>query len=142
MSWDVGGSFKIRPYWERYWHDIEGLIFVIDCNDHARLSEVRDELSKILNDIKNIPILILANKVDLPNALTCDELIDALHLNDILRNRIWYLQSCIALDRDGLGLGLQWLVDNMASESNPFWLSTLDHSNCVHPSESSFPLLK
>lgn len=35
--WDVGGQDKIRRLWRHYFHDTNGLIFVIDSNDKERL---------------------------------------------------------------------------------------------------------
>jgi GTPase SAR1 family protein len=46
--WDVGGQDKIRPLWRHYFQNTQGLIFVVDSNDRERVSEGREELSKMV----------------------------------------------------------------------------------------------
>lgn len=73
--WDVGGQDKIRPLWRHYFqntqgshinvnsHDL-GLIFVVDSNDHERIGEAREELSRMLNEdeLRDAVLLVFANK--------------------------------------------------------------------------------
>ena len=68
------------------------------------------ELAALLeNDkINGIPLLILANKQDLITAMKADEITDELELHSI-RNRDWQIQSCSALNGDGIEDGLHWL---------------------------------
>ena len=53
----------------------QGLIFVIDSSDEARIGEARAELHRIINDreMKDSLLLVFANKQDLPGG--------ALHLH-------------------------------------------------------------
>jgi ADP-ribosylation factor protein 1 len=50
--WDVGGQDKIRPLWRHYFQNTQGLIFVVDSNDRDRVVEARDELHRMLNEVK------------------------------------------------------------------------------------------
>ena len=101
--WDVGGQDKIRPLWKHYFHGSEGLIYVIDSADRSRFSEARNELIRILesDEMVGVPLVILANKQDLPNAASTSEIITQLELNSI-RNRPWYIQSTCAVSGDGV----------------------------------------
>ena len=54
------------------------------------------------------PLLVLANKQDLPNAKPVSEITEALGLHK-LRNRQWYIQATCAVTGDGLYEGLDWL---------------------------------
>lgn len=65
--WDVGGQDKIRPLWRHYYSGTQGLIFVVDSSDTARLEEARSELHKIINDreMKDALLLVFANKQDI-----------------------------------------------------------------------------
>merc|ERR1712232_909455 len=74
--WDVGGQDKIRSLWRHYYLGTEGLIFVIDSSDIDRVDIAKEELFRILSedDLDSAPVLILANKQDLPNALSAFEL--------------------------------------------------------------------
>ena len=65
----VGGQEKIRGLWHHYYQGTEGLIYVIDSNDPERIAEAREELEGILRfpDMETVPIVIMANKQDLPS---------------------------------------------------------------------------
>ena len=71
-AWDVGGRDKIRPLWRHYYANTKGLVFVVDSNDRERLPEVRNELHQLLkeDELRDLPILVFANKQDLPNAMS------------------------------------------------------------------------
>ncbi|EGD72564.1 ADP-ribosylation factor 6 [Salpingoeca rosetta] len=114
--WDVGGQDKIRPLWRHYYTGTQGLIFVVDCADRERVDEARRELHKILNDqeMSDCVILIFANKQDLHGALTPEEIPEKLGLNR-LRDRVWYVQPCVATTGAGLQEGLTWLSQNYKS---------------------------
>ncbi|OMJ10362.1 ADP-ribosylation factor [Smittium culicis] len=116
--WDVGGQDKIRPLWRYYFQNTQGIIFVIDSNDRERVNEARDELHQLLNEdeLRDSLLLVLANKQDLPNAMTSAEITDKLGLHS-LRNRVWYIQSTCATSGDGLYEGLDWLSNNMKKRS-------------------------
>lgn len=47
----------------------------MDSSDHARMPEARKALRKILGEEKlaNVPLMVLANKKDLPNCMTIRE---------------------------------------------------------------------
>ena len=63
-----------------------GLIYVIDSCDRGRFEESYDELKGILEceEMAGVPVVVLANKQDLPNAASCSEIAEALHLNKII----------------------------------------------------------
>ncbi|KAJ6930179.1 LOW QUALITY PROTEIN: hypothetical protein NC652_013888 [Populus alba x Populus x berolinensis] len=52
--WDVGGQDKIRPLWRHYFQNTQGLIFVVDSNDKERVTEARDELHRMLSEVRCI----------------------------------------------------------------------------------------
>jgi len=51
--------------------------------------------------------LILANKQDLPDALTPTNISETLHLTDI-KNRSWSIQKTSAITGEGLDIGFDW----------------------------------
>ena len=60
---------------------------------------------------EDIPILIYANKQDLPNALSPAEITKKLdYLND---QREWHIQGTCATTGDGLYEGLEWLYQKL-----------------------------
>ncbi|RCH93744.1 ADP-ribosylation factor, Arf Arf6, partial [Rhizopus stolonifer] len=78
--WDVGGQDKIRNLWRHYYTGTQGLIFVIDSQDRDRIDEARQELHRILSDreMKDCLLLVFANKQDLPNAMSPQEVTEKL----------------------------------------------------------------
>ena len=62
--WDIGGQEKMRKLWHHYYSSANALIYVIDSVDKERLSDSVTELDKLLHaeELKNVPILVLANK--------------------------------------------------------------------------------
>jgi len=113
--WDVGGQDKIRPLWRHYFQNTQGLIFVVDSNDRERVQEAKDELNKMLgeDELKDAVLLVFANKMDLPQAMSCADLSEKLGLSAI-RGRRWYIQSTCATQGDGLYEGLDWLSGELA----------------------------
>lgn len=112
--WDVGGQDKIRPLWRHYYTGTQGLIFVIDSQDRARIDEAKQELHRILGDreMKDVLLLVFANKQDLPTAMSPAEVTEKLGLHR-MRDRNWYVHPSCATTGEGLFEGLQWLSQNV-----------------------------
>ncbi|KAK2909175.1 hypothetical protein QQF64_000731 [Cirrhinus molitorella] len=109
--WDVGGQGTMRPNWKYYLEGCKVLVFVVDSTDRARMGEAQKALKKILNDehLKGVPLMVLANKKDLPNSMTIREVSTLLEL-DRYTDRKWEIQACSALK----GLGLQQAFTSIA----------------------------
>ncbi|KAI9357360.1 ADP-ribosylation factor 1 like-protein [Zopfochytrium polystomum] len=109
--WDVGGQDRIRPLWKHYYQNAQGIIFVVDSNDTARLDEAREELQSMLqyDELRDAALLVVANKQDLPEAVPAAAVSDRLGLPS-LRARPWYVQAACATTGDGLFEGLEWFT--------------------------------
>ena len=99
---------------------------MVDSNDRERIDDSRGsrtddnaktELHRMLQDdeLRNAAVLVLANKQDLPNAMSINEITQRLKLNQ-LRNRKWYIQSTCATTGDGLYEGLDWLATTIQKQ--------------------------
>lgn len=115
--WDVGGQDKIRPLWRHYFQNTQGLIFVVDSNDRERIGEAKEELTRMVNEdeLREAIILVFANKQDLPNAMSVNDIRDKLALPS-LKGREWYTQSACATSGDGLYEGLDWLSNKLKNK--------------------------
>ncbi|KAG7269293.1 hypothetical protein CRUP_008904 [Coryphaenoides rupestris] len=93
------------------------VIFVVDSNDKERASEAQDELMRMLceDELREAVLLVLANKQDLPNAMTAADITEKLGLHT-LRNRNWYIQATCATSGDGLYEGLDWLSNQLKNK--------------------------
>lgn len=59
----------------------------------------------------HVPVLILANKHDLPDSKDIEEITDTLDLNDLNGKHLWHIQSCCSITGEGLEDGLEYLYD-------------------------------
>ncbi|KAL0491825.1 ADP-ribosylation factor-like protein [Acrasis kona] len=114
---DMSGQGRYRYMWECFYQKLDGIIFVIDSTDDQRLCVARDELYAILRhkDVESTPILILANKQDLDNAISPADLTTALHLY-ALNAREWNLVATDALKGTGIEDGIRWLSDSVVKK--------------------------
>jgi small GTP-binding protein len=111
--WDVGGQNKIRPLWRHYYEGSNALIWVVDSADAERFEEAREELECTLKDLPSVPLLILANKCDLPRAHSASVLRDSLQLSSLTSSRKWFIQECCATRGEGLLEGMSWLCEQI-----------------------------
>ena len=65
--WDIGGQSKLRDLWHHYYDNSEAIIYVLDTSDVDRFETAKDTLQSVINneELKNCPILVLANKIDM-----------------------------------------------------------------------------
>mmetsp|Transcript_3163 Transcript_3163/g.7313 ORF Transcript_3163/g.7313 Transcript_3163/m.7313 type:complete len:188 (+) Transcript_3163:47-610(+) len=110
LAWDVGGPDRIRGLWRRYYADVDGLVFMADSSDRHRVDDAREQIQFILREEELLgkPLLVFANKQDLPNVMTVAELVDKLSLNQIGERR-WFIQESVAMEGKGINDGLEWL---------------------------------
>ncbi|XP_057281651.1 ADP-ribosylation factor-like protein 11 [Pezoporus wallicus] len=126
--WDIGGQDSLRASWPDYLEDTNTLIFVLDSTDTARLPEAAAALEDALShpSMAGIPVLLLANKQDVPGVLAPAELEEKLCWGQLARRR-WVLQGCSAHTGQGLqevltilGLLLRGLEQSLPSQEQPF----------------------
>ncbi|XP_073460980.1 ADP-ribosylation factor-like protein 2 [Aquarana catesbeiana] len=114
--WDVGGQKSLRSYWRNYFESTDGLIWVVDSADRARLQDCAHELAGLLQEerLSGATLLVFANKQDLPGALAKDAIREALELANI-KTHHWCIQDCSAVTGENLLIGIDWLLDDISS---------------------------
>ncbi|KFQ30889.1 ADP-ribosylation factor-like 14, partial [Merops nubicus] len=110
--WDVGGQQKMRQLWCNFLENTDGLLYVVDSSDKRRLEESKKEFEIILKNefLKCVPVVVLANKQDLPGALNAEEITRKFNMKKYCSDRNWYVQPCCAVTGEGLSEALQMLV--------------------------------
>jgi GTPase SAR1 family protein len=80
---DMSGQGRYRNLWEHYYKDVGGIIFCIDSTDALRMCVAKDELEQMLQhqDLRSVPLLFFANKMDLPTAKQPVECVSLLELD-------------------------------------------------------------
>ncbi|KAM6452209.1 ADP-ribosylation factor-like protein 4D isoform 1-T2 [Liasis olivaceus] len=111
--WDVGGQEKLRPLWKSYMRRTDGVVFVVDSAEVERLEEARVELHRIAHssDNQGVPVLVLANKQDVAQALSVAEVEKRLGLHELYTFTLSHIQGCSAISGLGLQPGLEKLYD-------------------------------
>lgn len=123
--WDLGGQRLLRGMWSRYYRQCHAIIFVIDSTDTERFQECYDTLMEIANDSSwkhdgaeavSVPILMLANKQDLPQAVDLVSLKTGVFIEVVSRLEATdsKLLPVSVLENQGLCDSLDWLVTRLA----------------------------
>ena len=76
-------SGQATRLWKHYFDKIHAIIYVIDSADKERLAKSKTYLFRVLqdSDLKDEPILIMANKQDIEGAMTTEEITKELGLD-------------------------------------------------------------
>lgn len=116
---DVGGQKNLRKLWTTKLQRPQAIIYVIDCShDLEDLNDSVFEFNRIMkhyfvdhidaDKLKNIPVLILANKTDLNPNLTVENIMKDYNVTAYDIN--YRVNLCSALSGDGLLESFQWLT--------------------------------
>jgi len=119
-AFDLGGHEAARQIWRNYYAKVDAVIFLVDGIDRERFPEVKAELDALLSDemLRDVPFLILGNKIDLPRAASEDELRSSLGLHHLTTGktppaskevRPVEIFMCSVVRRMGYGEGFKWL---------------------------------
>ena len=111
VIWDVGGQDKVRPLWRSYTRNTDGIVFVVDSCDRERMEEARVELLRTARapETSMVPLMVLANKQDLPGALDASLVEKALGLHELSPGHFWTVQPACAITGEGLDEALEHL---------------------------------
>uniref|UniRef100_A0A671P027 ADP-ribosylation factor-like protein 8B-A n=1 Tax=Sinocyclocheilus anshuiensis TaxID=1608454 RepID=A0A671P027_9TELE len=99
--WDIGGQPRFR---------------ILMHPSSEKVEASRNELHNLLDkpQLQGIPVLVLGNKRDLPNALDEKQLIEKMNLAAIQDREICcYSISC--KEKDNIDITLQWLIQHSKS---------------------------
>ena len=109
--WDLGGQPRFRSMWERYCRGVNAIVYVVDSADADSIAVSKTELHELLAKpaLEGIPVLVLGNKNDLPDAVSVDELIDRLNLRSVT-NRELCCYSISAKRAVNIDMTLDWLI--------------------------------
>ena len=80
----------------------KGIVFVIDSGDRKKLPKMKKILHEILShsELKNTPLLVVANKSDLNGAMKIEEIKENLALNSLVCKDLNFMSYCARDDND------------------------------------------
>ncbi|XP_025109745.1 E3 ubiquitin-protein ligase TRIM23-like isoform X2 [Pomacea canaliculata] len=119
--WDIGGQHLVRFFWKHYYLNTQAVIFVLDCSNRERLTEAQNELVNVVQEkeLKEASLLIFANKQDVEDHASIEEITQQMGLLKMCCNRSWHLQGCSAKSGEGLADGLEWLSRQIVAAGAP-----------------------
>ena len=99
---DIGGQDKLRGIWKFYIKNCEGLFYVVDSSDRERIELARNELYNLLDfeDMKKIPVIVIANKQDIESSMSLIEIEKAMKLQEI--QNPYHIYGTCAVSGEGL----------------------------------------
>lgn len=81
----------------------------------ARIEKARDEFARVVGDeqLSDVSILLLANKQDMPGALSRDDMEESFDVKKLAGSRQWKIVTTIAKNGTGLVEAFGWLSESM-----------------------------
>ncbi|MFW9923817.1 MAG: ADP-ribosylation factor family protein [Candidatus Thorarchaeota archaeon] len=112
---DLGGQIDFRGMWNQINEKSDALVYVIDSTDHFRINETKEVFYNIINTQiePEIPVLILLNKVDLPQRISRAQFISEFELDNIYNVMKWACFETSALTGDGIYEAFHWFVNEL-----------------------------
>mmetsp|Transcript_33631 Transcript_33631/g.60872 ORF Transcript_33631/g.60872 Transcript_33631/m.60872 type:complete len:193 (+) Transcript_33631:161-739(+) len=119
---DLGGHEPARKVWTDYFSKADGIIYMVDAVEKERFPESKKELDKLLQEemLLSVPIVVLGNKIDKPEAASEGELRAALGLVSTtgkeikagaeVHGRPVEVFMCSVIKKMGYAEGFQWLA--------------------------------
>jgi GTP-binding protein SAR1 len=108
--------------WKKYFAAVDGIVFLVDSADVKRMEKTKEELNALLmsDELKDVPFLILGNKIDKPGALSKAQLKESLGVShsctgeDTKRvlaegQQPIEIFMCSVVKRAGYAEGFRWL---------------------------------
>jgi len=97
--------------WERYCRGVNAIVFVVDSADLEKFDSARKELQELIGkpQLQTIPLLVLANKNDLAEAVSAEEMIKIMGLEEI-QGRDVCCYSISAKNNVNIDKVLEWLI--------------------------------
>ncbi|EMR10862.1 hypothetical protein PNEG_01008 [Pneumocystis murina B123] len=114
--WDLGGRSSLRSLWYSYFSECHSIILVVDSSEKKKIQEAKDIFEIIANheNIKEIPILILANKQDVSGSLTVEEIKIAFNnVTGKLERCKNHIMPSSAINGEGVQEAIEWLKNQM-----------------------------
>ena len=102
--WDIGGQPRFRSMWERYCRGVNAIVFIVDSADRSTFATAKTELHALLQkgQLASIPVLVLANKNDLPDHADVEGVIKELGLTPRAR---YVAGAAAGVEPSTMGLG-------------------------------------
>ncbi|XP_061895991.1 ADP-ribosylation factor-like protein 9 isoform X1 [Entelurus aequoreus] len=104
---EIGGGAELRPHWHRYMSKALLLVFVVDSSAPHLFAVAKTLLHDLLTPDPGLPLMVLANKQDLPGACGITDLHDALELSHVGDRKMFLIGTCVKKGEAELSSGVR-----------------------------------
>lgn len=111
--WDLGGQEELQSLWDKYYAECHALIYVVDSADHERIDESVAAFRKMISNehLNGVPLLLFANKQDLPGVLHPEDIKDRFkETQSLIGARDMQVMAVSALQGNGVNDGIKWII--------------------------------
>jgi len=120
-AYDLGGHEIARRVWRDFYVDVDAIVFLIDAASPERFKESKLELDELLHneDLRDVPFLVLGNKIDCAEAVEEHTLRSEFDLTrtygkgiggQVVDVRPLEVFMCSVVKRQGYKEGFNWLA--------------------------------
>ncbi|NHJ33587.1 MAG: GTP-binding protein [Asgard group archaeon] len=116
--YDLGGQEGFRPLWADINERSQAIVYIVDSTDFDRFQLTKDIFHNILKTQidEKIPVLVLLNKIDLPNRMSRADFIYHFGLLE-LPNISWSCYETSAITGEGLVEAFTSFIHNLEDEA-------------------------
>eukprot|EP00466_Bigelowiella_natans_P008858 jgi/Bigna1/89398/estExt_fgenesh1_pg.C_480121 len=139
ILYELPGQKDLRVIWKSFFPKTDALIFVLDSTDQKRIETARAALYQCLQDenLEGVPLLICANKQDLPNSLPRKSIITQLKLQSYFQKkkdlREYHVAPTVATTGAGLYQAMEQLRRMISSKIEVGKEKLEESENKCHP---------
>ena len=118
--WDLSGKKSLQKLWEKYYDELDALIFIIDISNSNINNSIYTLSKKNILILKSTaPILILLNKIDLVDDEKEKNKLDNIYKNidySLLSEKHFLVKEISALKNKNLEESIRWLFNSMTDQ--------------------------
>lgn len=116
--YDIGGGPKIREIWSQYYHDVHGVVYVVDSTEEGeKMAESVAQFNTTQEHafISKKPLLILATKTDLEGTASKDDIAARYNLGAMPFARLETCKAVGAVEEVDANIeaGLEWVIEQV-----------------------------
>ncbi|KAI1295574.1 ADP-ribosylation factor-related protein 1 [Halotydeus destructor] len=111
--WDLGGQEELQALWDKYYMESHGVIYIVDSSDIERIEESKAAFDKMIANetLAGVPLLLVANKQDVPEALSLIRIKEIYKSStQLIGGRDFHSVAASALRGDGINESIEWMV--------------------------------
>ncbi|KYM93936.1 ADP-ribosylation factor-related protein 1, partial [Cyphomyrmex costatus] len=105
----------------QYYAESHAVIYIVDSSDRDRIPDSKETFDKVISSehLIGVPLLVLANKQDVPDCMGVREVKPIFNQNaHLIGRRDCMVMPVSALNGDGVDEGIHWLVDCVKRNSD------------------------